>query len=227
MKKYIVLVIVFFTIQKATTQFSQLKNAEEEFGVWYMYNGSHKVSDKFSLKTMAHFRFFEIGVDMQQFIGRIGANYKIDKTVSVTLGYAFLETDRSFNVTGDNFGDHRIYADLNIKHKISDLSIAHRLRPEQRFFESETGQFIRYQLSLSYPLSKKWSTYVYDEVFFDTEGEPYNQNWFGAGFKYQLSKVVKLQLGYMYINTQNDRNFDRIQIGIAISTDHRKKKEKK
>ncbi len=219
--KKVTLILLLLITQQIMAQ----ENPEKELGVWYMYNGSHRVSEKFSLKTMAHFRFFEVGDDMQQFIGRIGANYKIDETVSLTLGYAFLETDRSFNVTGGNFGDHRIYADLNIKHKISELSIAHRLRPEQRFFESQTGQFIRYQLGLSYPLSKKWATYLYDEIFFDFTDESYNQNWLGAGVKYQLSKVVKLQLGYMSINTAGSQNFDRIQVGIAISTDHRKKED--
>ncbi len=206
-----------------TQQIIAQENPEKELGVWYMYNGSHKVSEKFSLKTMAHFRFFEVGDDMQQFIGRLGANYKINKNFSATLGYAYLGTDRTFEVSKGDFSDHRIYEDLNVKHKISKLGIAHRLRAEQRFFESQTGHFIRYQLGLSYPLSKKWSTYLYDEIFFDFTGESYNQNWLGAGFKYQLSKVVKLQLGYMSINTANSQNFDKIQVGIAISTDHRKK----
>ncbi|MGB1043488.1 MAG: DUF2490 domain-containing protein, partial [Tenacibaculum sp.] len=122
------------------------KNPEKELGAWYMYNGSHKLSDKFSIKTMAHFRFFEIGDDMQQFIGRIGGNYKINKNLSATIGYAYLSTDRTFDITNGDFSDHRIYEDLNIKHKISQLSLAHRLRAEQRFFESTTGHFIRYQL---------------------------------------------------------------------------------
>lgn len=221
MKKIFFLFAICFTLNS----FAQ-SNPEKELGVWYMYNGSHKVSEKFSLKTMAHFRFFEIGDDMQQFIGRLGANYKINKNLSATLGYAFLNTDdlNSYNVDGGDINEHRVYEDFNVKHKISDLGLAHRLRGEQRFFNSQTGHFIRYQLGLSYPLSKKWSTYLYDEVFFDFDGEAYNQNWLGAGFKYKLSNVVKLQVGYMNISDANSRSFDRIQIGIAISTKHFKKK---
>jgi len=191
-----------------------------------MYNGSHRVSEKFSIKSMAHFRFFEIGTDMQQFIARFGANYKINKTLGATVGYAYLNTDTSFGVDGNTFGDHRIYEDLLANHSISKLKFAHRLRAEQRFFRSQTGHFIRYQLGLSHPISEKWSTYVYDEIFFDFEGEAYNQNWFGFGVRHQISKVVRLQLGYMSINV-NNQNLDRIQLGIAISTDHRKKSSKK
>lgn len=219
MKKTIVLLLVLFTLKS----FSQ-SNPQKELGVWYMYNGSHKISTNFSLKTMAHFRFFEIGDDMQQLITRLGGNYKINENLSATIGYAYLSTDRTFGVSKGDFSDHRIYEDFNVKHKISELNLAHRLRAEQRFFESQTGHFIRYQLGLSYPLSKKWSTYLYDEIFFDFNGQAYNQNWLGVGFKYKLSDSAKLQFGYMNISNAGNQSFDRIQLGIAISTDHRKKK---
>ncbi len=220
MKKTVILLLFLFTINS----YAQ-KNPDKELGVWYMYNGSHKVADKFSLKTMAHFRFFEIGDDMQQFIGRLGGNYKINNNLSATLGYAYLSTDplNSYGVDGGDINEHRIYEDFNVKHKISDLGLAHRFRAEQRFFNSQTGHFIRYQLGLSYPLSKKWSTYLYDEIFFDFTGEAFNQNWLGAGFKYKLSNIVKLQVGYMNIINDVNRSFDRIQLGISISTNHLKK----
>ncbi|CAL2082139.1 DUF2490 domain-containing protein [Tenacibaculum sp. 190524A05c] len=221
MKRRLLALLALFVFCQINAQ----QNPEKELGIWYMYNGSHKISDKFSIKSMAHFRFFEIGEDMQQYILRFGLNYKIDNTLSATLGYAFLDTDTTFGLDGGTFGDHRIYEDLLANHKISKLSFAHRLRAEHRFFNSQTGHLLRYQLGLSYPIAEKWSTYIYDEVFFDFDGgDAYNQNWFGLGFKYQLSKVAKLQLGYMSINI-NNQNLDRIQLGIAISTDHRKKKK--
>ncbi|TCI91899.1 DUF2490 domain-containing protein [Tenacibaculum sp. M341] len=225
MKKYIFLLVCAFSLQlKAQTT---VQDPQKELGVWYMYNGSHQLSDDFSIKSMAHFRFYEIGSDMRQFIGRAGLNYKINNTFSATLGYAYLSTDRTFSIDGGYFGDHRIYEDFNIKHKLAKLSFAHRIRAEQRFFESQTGHLIRYQLGLGYPLSEKWSSYVYDEVFFDFTDTIYNQNWFGLGFKYKLSKAVKLQLGYMNISINGGPTFDRIQLGVAISTDHRKKNNQK
>ena len=219
MKKIAFLFIILFTLKNVAQS-----NPEKELGAWYMYNGSHQLSEKFSLKTMAHFRFFEIGDDMQQFIGRLGGNYKINKNLSATIGYAFLNTDTTFNLDGGDFNEHRIYEDFNVKHKISKLGFAHRFRAEQRFFNSQTGHFIRYQLGLSYPLSSKWSTYIYDEIFFDFDGEAYNQNWLGFGVKYKLSNAVKLQVGYMNISNDVSQSFDRIQLGVAINTSHFKKK---
>ncbi len=217
------IIIILFTL-KAQQLISQ-SNSEKESGVWYMYNGSHILSENFSLKSMAHFRFFEIDGDLQQFIGRLGVNYKINKRLNATLGYAYLNTDTLFGIDGGTFNEHRIYEDLNVKHKMAKLELAHRFRAEQRFFNSQNGHFIRYQLELNYPISDVWSTYLYHEVFFDFDGELYNQNWLGAGVKYQLSKVIKLQLGYMNIGNANNQSFDRIQIGIAINTDYREEKK--
>ena len=182
-----------------------------------MYNGTHKLSENFSLKTMAHFRFFEVGDDLQQFITRLGVNYKINKNLSVTVGHAFLNTDGTYEKLGGDAYENRTYEDINVKHSIAKLGFTHRLRAEQRFFEANTGHFLRYQLGLSYPINEKWSTYLYDEVFMDFDGENFNQNWLGAGFKYKLSKTLKLQLGYMKITDANDRSFDRIQVGVALN----------
>ena len=212
MKKTITFLLFLLTISSYTQS-----NPEKELGVWYMYNGSHKLSENFSLKTMAHFRFFEVGDDLQQFITRLGVNYKINKNLSVTVGHAFLNTDGTYDLIGGYAYENRTYEDFNVKHNIAKLGFAHRLRAEQRFFESSTGHFLRYQLGLSYPINEKWSTYLYDEIFMDFDGENFNQNWLGLGVKYKLSKTLKLQLGYMKITDANDRSFDRIQIGVALS----------
>lgn len=212
MKNFILLFIFIFSIQS----YSQ-STTEKELGVWYMYNGTHKLSENFSLKTMAHFRFFEVGDDLQQFITRLGVSYKINKNLSVTVGHAFLNTDGTYEQLGGDAYENRAYEDVNVNHSIAKLGFAHRLRAEQRFFEANTGHFLRYQLGLSYPINEKWSTYLYDEIFMDFDGENFNQNWLGAGFKYKLSKTLKLQLGYMKITDANDRSFDRIQVGVALN----------
>ena len=65
---------------------------------------------------------------------------------------------------------------------------------------------------------------MYNEIFFDFDDEAYNQNWLGAGFQYKISKATKLKIGYQKIGVNNGGSFDRLLLGIAINTDHRKKK---
>ncbi|TVZ55279.1 uncharacterized protein DUF2490 [Lutibacter sp. Hel_I_33_5] len=211
--------ILLFTAQN----FAQ-SNAEKELGVWYMFGGSHKLSEKLTIKSLAHFRFFEFGDDMQQLLLRAGLNYKLSDHFSVLAGYAFLNTDATYDLDGGKANEHRIYEDLYASHKISKLSFAHRIRLEHRFFKTNTNNWIRYQLGLSHPIDDKWSAYVYDEVFFNFSGQAYTMNWLGAGFKYKISKSTKLQLGYMNISTVN-ANFNRLQVGVSFSTNHIKKRK--
>jgi len=219
MKKLLFVLVLLLTF----ASYGQ-KKPEKELGIWYMYNGSHKLSEKFGLKTMAHFRFFDQANDFQQLLTRLGVNYKINKTLNATLGYSYVNTDTSFDTNGGEISEHRVYGDLNIKHHISELSLAHRLRAEQRFYNSKTGNFFRYQLAFNHPINNKWSAYLYDEVFFDLDGKAFNQNWLGTGIKYKLSNAVKLQLGYMVIHNDVNKSFNRIQLGVAISNNHFKKK---
>jgi long-subunit fatty acid transport protein len=65
---------------------------------------------------------------------------------------------------------------------------------------------------------------VYDEIFFDFDGEAFNQNWLGFGFSYKTSNKVKLKFGYQKISLNNNTDFDRLLLGIVLSTDHRTKK---
>ena len=219
MKKIFITVILLVSINSIAQT-----NPENKLGVWYAYGGSHKVSEKVTLKTQAQFRFFDIASDLQQLMLRAGANYKINNTFSAYLGYAFFNTDATFDVNGGDANEHRLVEDFNINYKHSKFGIAHRFRFEQRFFSSDTRHWFRYQIGINHPISEKLSAYVYDEVFLNLQGDTYSQNWFGFGVKHKISETIKLQLGYQNISLNGGANFNRIIAGIAISTNHRKKK---
>ena len=65
------------------------------------------MSEKVSIKTQAQFRFFDIANDLQQLMLRAGANYKINNTFSAYLGYAFFNTDATFDVDGGDATERR------------------------------------------------------------------------------------------------------------------------
>ncbi len=212
MKKIFILFFAFISFNMLGQ-----KNPENSLGVWYMYGGSFELSDKWKLKSLAHFRMFDLTNDLQQYLYRVGANYKINKTLSVTGGYAYLNTDATFDVDGGNEDEHRLYEDFNIKHKASKLGFDHRFRLEHRFFERDTQHWIRYQLGLSYPLSKTLSAFVFDEIFFNFQGDTYAQNWIGGGLTFKASDHIKLKAGYMNISN-NNISLNRIQLGIIFNT---------
>jgi len=58
-----------------------------------MYNGKHKVSEKWALETMAHFRYYELYSNYQQEIYRLAANYSVSKNFNISVGYAYAVLD--------------------------------------------------------------------------------------------------------------------------------------
>ena len=201
---------------------------ESKLGTWYMYNGSHKVSDKFALKTMAHFRYFEVASEFQQEIYRLGVNYSFNKKTNITLGFSYATADVAYDTPSNNLYEYRFYEDLNVKSIWGKFTGNHRFRFEHRFIHKNITQdvtqtWLRYNLNVGYPLSKKWSTYVFNELFLNLDrGKRFAQNWTGAGFLYKLNNNLKFKLGYFHIKTPNS-GFNRLQIGVILNTNHLKK----
>ncbi|WP_440881918.1 DUF2490 domain-containing protein [Tenacibaculum sp. C7A-26P2] len=193
------------------------KNPENSLGVWYMYGGNFQLSQNWKLKSLAHFRMFDFTNDLQQYLFRVGANLILNKEISFTGGYAYLNTDHTFQENGGNIDEHRIYEDFNINHKISKLKLAHRLRIEHRFFTGDILHWIRYQIGLSYPLTKNINAFIFDEIFFHFPNETYAQNWVGGGLTYKLSNSINLKAGYMHISDKTIK-LNRIQIGVIFNT---------
>ena len=216
-------IVLLFALVLSTASIAQT-NPENKLGMWYAYGGSHKISNKVTLKSQAQFRFFDVASDLQQLMLRAGANYKFNNTLSATFGYAYFNTDATFDADGGTASEHRLVEDFNIKHTFSKLGVDHRFRLEHRFFSNDTSHWFRYQLGFNHPITAKLSAYVYDEVFLNFSGDTYSQNWFGIGVKRKISDSVKLQLGYHAISLNGGANFNRVIAGISISTDHLKKK---
>ncbi len=212
MKKIILVIAILIGIQA----YSQ--KAEDEFGAWYTYSGSHKIKGNFSLKSLAWFQFYDLGNEFKQGVFRLGGNYKITPNFNATLGYCFVTGDSTFKIDGGKFDEHRVYEDFNYKHKVGSSKFIHRVRFEHRFRKNiDTKHRVRYLFKVVQPIYKKYSAYVYDEIFLNLqEGKMFGLNWASLGVSYKLSKVVNLKLGY--VKALNSKaNFDRVEVGFTIS----------
>ena len=224
MSKKIIIICLFFICCKLQAQ----STAENKLGTWYMYNGSHKVLDKFSLKTMAHFRYYELTNKFQQEIYRLGFNYSFNPKTNITLGAAYSTGDLEYDVPSTHLYEYRFYEDLNLKSNWGKFNAAHRIRLEHRFIhknitEDVTQSWVRYNLNVAYPLSKKWSAYVFNEIFLNIDrGRRFVQNWTGAGFLHKVNESLKLKMGYFQIKSPTTV-LKRLQLGIILNTDFTKK----
>lgn len=203
-------------------------SAENKLGTWYMYNGSHKLSDKFALKTMAHFRYYELTSEFQQEIYRLGINYTFNPKTNLTLGLSYATADLDYDVPSIHLYEYRFYEDLNLKSIWGKFSAKHRFRLEQRFIHKDltTNQFqnwIRYNLNVSYPLSKKWNVFVFNELFLNlNRSKRFAQNWTGTGLLYKLNNSLKFKMGYFQIKSPSSV-LKRLQLGIILNTNFTKK----
>lgn len=213
-----------FIILKTQAQ----NTAEDKLGSWFMFNGSHKLSENYTLKSMAHFRYFELSKEFQQEIYRLGLNYKFNPKTNFTFGLSYATGDLNYNTPSAHLYEWRLYEDLFLKSKLNKLNLKHRFRLEHRFIHKNlttntTQNWIRYDLNISYPISQKLNIYVFNELFLNLDrSKRFAQNWTGLGLIQKLNKRLKLKLGYFQIKTSN-RNLKRLQLGVILNTNHTKK----
>lgn len=203
---------------------TQAQNSpENKLGAWYMYNGSHKVSEKLTLKTSFHVRYYEFITEYQQEIYRLGVNYAFNKKINLTLGTVYSIKDVSYKENLPDLYEYRFYQDVNMKDNWGNFKVKHRIRLAQRFrrqnFTNKTTHRIRYGLFLKYPLSKKLTTYGFNEVFIKFASKAFGENRTGFGFLQKLSNQVQLKLGYMYTQFSKTKSH-RLQLGVILQTNH-------
>ncbi len=221
MKKIILLATLLVTFQN----FAQ-ETGEDTWGAWYMYFGTNKVSEKWSIHTEAQFRFYETTSNFNQLLLRTGANYHINPNAIATLGYGFISTDGTFEeLAGEvNSKEHRIFQQFILKNKVGEFRFEHRYRIEQRFIDfgtsTDTQHRARYRLQVTLPLTDVFFLNFYDEVFLNLQDEVFGQNRLYAALGLNITDNSSVQVGYLK-NHFSQINFDRIQIGIFYNPDLR------
>ncbi len=204
MKRIAIILSILFSLNI----YSQ--KTDKDLGSWYTYAGSHKINDKFSLKSVAWFQFKDVGNHLQNTLFRLGGNYKINKHFNTTLGYSY--------VGKSSGGEHRIYEDFNYSHKIESLKLSHRLRVEHRFPKHKDAiNRLRYRILVPYHLYKNISAYAYDEVAIEfKEGNKFTFNRITIGISYKATDNIKLKVGYINeLKPKKDKNV--IELGLVIS----------
>lgn len=215
-------------------QVSAQQPGEDEFGTWYMYFGTNKVSERFSVHTEAQFRFYETASNFNQLLLRTGMNYHINPNAMATGGYAFISTDGTFNeISGErNSREHRIFQQFILKNKVWEFLFEHRYRLEQRFINvldissnpeqeiNRTEHRGRYRLQLTLPLTDTFFLNFYDELFINLQDDLFGQNRLYGALGVHITENSSIQFGYLR-NQFSNAVFDRWQIGIFFNPDLR------
>lgn len=199
---------------------------EDEWGAWYMYFGTNKVSEKFSIHTEAQARYYETTSNFNQLLLRTGLNYHIDPNAIATFGYGYIDTDNSFGeIPGEvNSIEHRIFEQFILKNKVWEFLFEHRYRLEQRFLDfgdaTDTQHRARYRLQMTLPLTNTFFLNFYDEVFINLQDDLFGQNRLYAAVGVHVTENSSVQLGYLR-NQFPNAVFDRLQIAVFYNPDLR------
>ncbi len=232
MRKVILLIGLLLVI-KGNAQIT----GENELGSWFMYFGTNKISDKFSIHTEAQFRYYQQAENFNQRLLRTGVNYHINPNASVTIGYAHIKTDPTFfenqvsippmlTITVNEILENRIFEQLILKNKVGEFLFEHRYRLEQRFIEipqlneTDTQHRARYRLQVMLPITDVFFLNFYDEIFLNLQGEAFGQNRLYAALGVNVTDNLSIQAGYLKNHFRNV-NFDRLQLGLFYNPDLR------
>lgn len=214
------------------------ETGEDRLGAWYMYFGTNRLAERWSLHTEAQWRLYEVDKNFNQLLLRTGMNYHIDKHAIATFGYAYIDTDPTFedvalqgaNFNGNQIVEHRIFEQFILKNKVWELLFEHRYRLEQRFLEggaeTDTQHRARYRLQVTMPLTNTFFINLYDEIFLNLQDDIFGQNRLYAALGINISDHSSIQLGYLK-NHFSGSNFDRLQVAVFFNPDLRKLFENK
>jgi hypothetical protein len=234
MRNLIFLVLLLSTIFNSNAQ-NEI-TGEDELGSWFMYFGTNKIADKWSIHTEAQFRYYETTTNFNQLLLRTGVNYHINPDAIATLGYGFIETDPSFTeydifasdilIYNNSISEHRLFEQFILKNKVWEFKFEHRYRLEQRFVQnnysgvSNTLHRARYRLQMTVPLTDIFFLNFYDELFINLQNEAFGQNRLYAAVGVNVTENLSMQFGYLK-NHFRETDYDRLQLGVFFNTDLR------
>ncbi|AUP77959.1 DUF2490 domain-containing protein [Flavivirga eckloniae] len=225
MKYYISTLIIILTISLSHAQTSP----EDKLGAWYTYFGNHRLSNKISIVAGGQIWAYEPATNLNLFLAKLGLNYHINNKLKVELGYSFLDIDKSIvPKAGSHVFENRLSGQIAYNHKLNKLPIDHRLRIEHRMFNLPNGHSdkrrLRYRLGTKIKLNKLLFIRINNEVLSTIEDDFSTANRFYTALGIKLTKSSNLQLGYLNRHLfRKDINLHRLQVGLFIKTDHRKK----
>ncbi len=173
---------------------------ENDPGNWLIYIGSKQLNSKWNLHHEIQYRNYNTLGDLEQLLIRTGLGYDIGSKSNILLGYGYINSE---NFTGNvndqtTVEEHRIFQQFITKQTIGSVSLQHRYRFEQRFVENDFKTRFRYFLGINLPLKNpKYYLSAYNEIFLNGKSNVFDRNRVYGGLGCEISKGVKLELGYM------------------------------
>lgn len=219
--------LLFFLLFISFTNFNAQTKAEKNFGSWYYIYGTHKISTNWSILTGFEEHNYQTIKNYNLILYTAAVNYKLSNKFTATLGYMYLDIDKTFDPDIDpNTIENRHYEQISYKFNFLNLPFSQRVRVEHRHLNTMGNNSlinrVRYRLKTKISLNNTFYLTANNESFLNFKGNLYAENRFYSALGIKASKNIALEVGYLghYIS---DLHLDRLQVGIFFNTDLSKK----
>lgn len=221
MKNTVVVLLLFLNLLTLTAQ------TRKDFTGWGAVFASYKLNEKFSIHFDAQLRSSDEWQKLQTVLVRPGINYHINSKNIATIGYAFIDNQRTVSGITGWVPEHRLWQQYIYRQAFTldgrNTALQHRLRLEERFVgtavaegnelvrnDFEFALRLRYFARMVMPFQKtdnftKGAFVAFqEEVLFNiqnndkvTNGKVFDQNRGYVALGWRFSPKFDLEAGYM------------------------------
>jgi len=205
------------------------QSEQDDLGIWLMYFGQNRVSDKVSIHTeIQHRNHQAFPGDLEQLLLRTGVNVHLAPHALVSGGYAYI-TNHEFESeqSAPEAIEHRIWQQLILTQNLGRVKFEHRYRVEQRWVEGDYRNRFRYRVMVFIPFNNPtiqpgtWFAGIYDEIFVNTEQTFFDRNRLYGAIGYQLNKTTSFQTGILHQRVNSFGKWN-LQFAVLFNPDFRK-----
>lgn len=176
--------------------------AEEDANIWLGQFATINATDDIYVRLEAQERFTNDAERLGQLLLRSLVAYRLDKSVNVGVGYAYVRTDPIGPV---ELNEHRFYQELNVRlFERNGVTLDSRTRLEKRTFEErdETAWRLRNFVQLRVPVSEHNKIVAYTEPFIDLNETDVQRGGLAiwrnfVGVSIPLAKRIEVVPGYL------------------------------
>ena len=189
---------------------SRAQEYDDDAALWLNLNLEKKLNDKFDVHFSHSSRINNNISEYGLGYGDIGVSYSHNKNIKVSLDYVLREKR---NLDGSYSTRHRAYLAVLLKKEISQFTFSYRYRLQTELKDALTSEYglvpkyyDRHKLSIKYELSKRYSVYVSEELYYpwyQAKNKGFDRSRSAIGLIYKLTKRKSIEGNFTYRHELN------------------------
>lgn len=216
--------LVFTVLFGSYSTWAQRTRVEDAF-VWYSQAVTIPIGPKWAIQEDGSVRWYGVNRNISFLTLRVGLEYKLSKTLSVTAGYTFFDQFKDKSGLPQSRSEHRPWQQAMYRKNWNIFTMVHRFRVEERFFSERLAEgkhndyhYYRLRYMLSFQVSPfkegflKRGYFIAQAELMYHIGDPkyviqsFDQYRLYPHIGYKVTPNLDVHAGYMYYYQINPAN---------------------